>query len=155
NTGAGFHFHNPVNVIVSGNISGNDDSEYPNQVGKIIAKGHGQSHGYAFLASDEISHGSVIFQNNLAIDNTTTPVSFSPSGSESDIFAHYGPNIFQGPNSDFEGDSRERWAQSGVRIFTGNGPPPLATSGTFKRGDIVLNQSPYLTGEAGSQYTAI
>src|SRR5699024_3127457 len=26
NTGAGFHFHNPVNVIVSGNISGNDDS---------------------------------------------------------------------------------------------------------------------------------
>lgn len=152
NNSSGIYFQMPVNCTIIGNNSGNDTSTYvtsPLTGSKILPDGGGQDFGYTFVTGDSDSRYNNIFSLNTGIDNNTSPISFSGSGSYSDVFVKYGDNNYSGNDANFALSNRERWAQEGKRIFWGNGSAPASSEGTFLQGDIIYNVAPSAGGYIG------
>ena len=151
NTEYGIYAINPINAIITGNLSGNDTTNYATSPasGQILPVTPGQNEGFRFIGSDSVSRYSCIFTGNQAIDNLAVPIGFGGSGTYADLFAKYADNYYVGAQSDLGSTNRTRWARPGARIFWGNGSPPVASEGTFKRGDIIYNEAPLAGGSVG------
>jgi len=134
NSPIGIFIRQVTGAVVTNNICGNDTTAYTfDPSSQILPETNGQVQGFVFSSCT-----GVIFTGNTAVDNNSLPLVAEPSD-----FSVYANNSYIGTNADFSiSTAYPRWALGGKKMMYGNGSAPIASTGEFNRGDIILRDQP-------------